>query len=30
VYYAAIQLGWTPVDVLDNRKNAFHFEGTWY
>jgi hypothetical protein len=30
VYDAAIQLGWTPVDVLDNRKNAFHFEGTWY
>ena len=30
VYHAAIQLGWTPVDVLDNRRNAFHFEGTWY
>ncbi len=30
VYDAAIQLGWTPVDVLDNRRNAFHFEGTWY
>jgi penicillin-binding protein 1A len=30
VYHAALQLGWTPVDVLDNRKNVFHFEGTWY
>ncbi|MCK6506572.1 transglycosylase domain-containing protein [Myxococcota bacterium] len=31
LYYAALQLGWTPVDVLDNRPDqAFRFEGSWY
>jgi penicillin-binding protein 1A len=30
LYLAALQLGWTPVDALDNRPNVFHFEGTWY
>ena len=30
VLYAALQLGWAPTDLLDNRSNAFNFEGTWY
>ncbi|MGB0640157.1 MAG: transglycosylase domain-containing protein, partial [Myxococcota bacterium] len=30
LYQAAFQLGWTPTDVVDNRNNVFHFEGTWY
>ena len=30
LYNAAFQLGWTPTDVIDNRSNVFHFEGTWY
>lgn len=30
LYNAALQLGWTPTDVVDNRSNVFHFEGTWY
>ncbi len=30
VYFAALQLGWTPVDTLDNRRGVFPFEGTWY
>ena len=30
VYAAAMHLGWTPTDLLDNRTGAFHFEGTWY
>jgi membrane peptidoglycan carboxypeptidase len=30
LYNAAMQLGWTPTDVIDNRSNVFHFEGTWY
>jgi len=30
VYFAALQLGWTPVDALDNRQGVFPFEGTWY
>ena len=30
LYNAALQLGWAPTDVIDNRSNVFHFEGTWY
>ncbi len=30
VYHAALQLGWEPDDILDNRRNVFPFEGTWY
>lgn len=30
VYWAALQLGWTPADLLDNREGVFIFEGTWY
>jgi penicillin-binding protein 1A len=30
VYFAALQLGWTPLDELDNRRGVFPFEGTWY
>lgn len=30
VYYAALQLGWTPTDALDNRSNAFPYSTTWY
>ncbi len=30
VYWAALQLGWTPADLLDNREGVFTFEGTWY
>ena len=30
LYHAALQLGWTPVDPLDNRRNVFPFEGSWY
>ncbi|MCB9745857.1 MAG: transglycosylase domain-containing protein [Alphaproteobacteria bacterium] len=30
VYNAALQLGWAPTDVLDNRRNVFPFSGTWY
>ncbi|MEC9388795.1 MAG: transglycosylase domain-containing protein [Myxococcota bacterium] len=30
VYAAALQLGWSATDVVDNRSNVFHFEGTWY
>jgi membrane peptidoglycan carboxypeptidase len=30
VYHAAFQLGWTPTDVLDNRRSVFPFTGTWY
>ena len=30
VYHAAMQLGWEPDDLLDNRRNVFPFEGTWY
>ncbi len=30
LYQAALQLGWVPTDVVDNRSNVFHFEGTWY
>jgi penicillin-binding protein 1A len=30
LYKAALQLGWSTLDVVDNRSNVFHFEGTWY
>lgn len=30
VFNAALQLGWTPTDVLDNRRAVFPFTGTWY
>ncbi len=30
VYYAALQLGWTVTDVLDNRRDVFPFEGSFY
>jgi penicillin-binding protein 1A len=30
LYHAALQLGWSPLDTLDNRSNVHHFEGTWY
>jgi len=30
VYHAALQLGWETDDLLDNRRNVFPFEGTWY
>jgi hypothetical protein len=30
VYHAALQLGWQPGDLLDNRRGVFPFEGTWY
>lgn len=30
VYAAAMALGWTPVDLLDNRPNVFRFEGSHY
>jgi len=30
LYNAALQLGWAPTDIVDNRSNVFHFEGTWY
>jgi hypothetical protein len=30
LYNAALQLGWSPTDIIDNRSNVFHFEGTWY
>ncbi len=30
IYHAALQLGWEPDDLLDNRRNVFPFEGTWY
>lgn len=30
IYSAALQLGWTPTDALDNRPHAFPFEGSWY
>lgn len=30
VFHAALQLGWAPTDLLDNREGVFHFEGTWY
>ncbi len=30
IYHAALQLGWEPDDILDNRRNVFPFEGTWY
>jgi membrane peptidoglycan carboxypeptidase len=30
VYATALHLGWLPTDVLDNRRNVFPFNGTWY
>ncbi len=30
VYHAALQLGWLPDDLLDNRRNAFPFRDVWY
>lgn len=30
VYAAALHLGWSPADLLDNREGAFVFEGSWY
>lgn len=30
IYTAALQLGWSPLDLLDNRGNPFPFERVWY
>jgi membrane peptidoglycan carboxypeptidase len=30
VYLAAIQLGWLPTDLLDNRRGGFAFRESWY
>ena len=30
IYTAALQLGWAPTDILDNRLNPFPFERVWY
>ncbi len=30
VYASALQLGWAPTDLLDNRRAVFPFEGTFY
>lgn len=30
VYLAAIQLGWLPTDLLDNRRGVFPFRESWY
>ncbi len=30
VYASALQLGWAPTDLLDNRRGVFPFEGTFY
>jgi penicillin-binding protein 1A len=30
IFQSALQLGWTPMDLLDNRRAVFPFEGTWY
>lgn len=30
VYAAALQLGWLPTDILDNRPNVFPFRDVWY
>ena len=30
VFHAALQLGWSPEDVLDNRRNIFPFSTTFY
>ena len=30
VYEAALDLGWLPDDLLDNRRAAFPFRGVWY
>jgi len=30
VYHAALSLGWSPDDVMDNTRNVFPFSSTWY
>ena len=30
IYEAALELGWTLGELIDNRVNAFPFEGSWY
>ena len=30
VYYAALQLGWTPLDQLDNERQLFPYQGRFY
>lgn len=30
VYHAALSLGWSPDDLLDNTRNVFPFSSTWY
>jgi membrane peptidoglycan carboxypeptidase len=30
IYYAALQLGWTVLDRLDNERRLFSFQGTYY
>nr|MBA2321924.1 transglycosylase domain-containing protein [Deltaproteobacteria bacterium] len=30
VYHAALQLGWSSADILDNRRNVFAFSGSFY
>jgi len=30
VFHAAIELGWSPTDILDNRTSVFPFSTTWY
>ncbi len=30
VYHAALSLGWSPDDVIDNGRNVFPFSSTWY
>ncbi len=30
VYLAALQLGWLPTDLLDNRRSVFPFRDVWY
>lgn len=30
IYLAAIQLGWLPTDILDNRRAVFPMRGVWY
>ena len=30
IYAAALQLGWSPIDQLDNHHNAFYYQDVWY
>lgn len=30
LYFASLQLGWLPTDLLDNRRNVFPFRDVWY